>query len=211
MILPRGSALPAHWEQAFSTFFDQQRAFDLHLLSGETEQAGTNQSLGRWQITEIPAGRRGAVEIMVQVEINPSGQVLVSANQAGNRLPVTRLTAAHPNLPVTGKLQHPTGERRSQDGPDLRQLGAEEIQQLRERGYEINATGRLVAGSQPQKKGLFRRRKSQLIELSPEEILSLAGKPLAPEESRRCPNPRCQAVIPLTAEQCEWCGQELKD
>jgi len=43
--------------------------------------------------------------------------------------------------------------------------------------------------------------------LSADDIIDLAGGPLAPEERRPCP--QCGAVIPRDAARCEWCGRRL--
>lgn len=210
-LLRSGTPLPAAWQQTFSTFFDQQQALDLHLLAGQEKEESNKVTAGRWQINEIPTGKRGEIEIQVRVEVNTKGQVLVSAQHAARSLPVTPLTTFPANLPVKTDRPGPTPESAAKQSLDLHHLGAEQIQQLRARGYEINAQGRLVAGSRPQKKGLFRRRKEPIAELTPDEILSLAGEPLAPEESQRCPNPKCRAVIHINARRCEWCGRRLKD
>jgi molecular chaperone DnaK (HSP70) len=53
----------------------------------------------------------------------------------------------------------------------------------------------------------FSRKRPHPRELSPEEIVQLAGEPLAPEDRRICPH--CKAVIPRTAEKCQWCGARL--
>jgi hypothetical protein len=44
-------------------------------------------------------------------------------------------------------------------------------------------------------------------QLSPDDVIQLAGGPLPPEERRACP--QCGAVVPRSAEKCAWCGAPL--
>jgi len=44
-------------------------------------------------------------------------------------------------------------------------------------------------------------------QLSPDDVIELAGGPLAPEERQRCP--QCAAVVPRSAVKCPWCGTSL--
>jgi len=44
-------------------------------------------------------------------------------------------------------------------------------------------------------------------QLSPDDVIKLAGGPLPPEERRACP--QCGAVIPRSARKCAWCGAPL--
>lgn len=50
---------------------------------------------------------------------------------------------------------------------------------------------------------------TQPRELSPSDIIDLAGGPLPPEERRQCP--KCQATISKKATRCEWCGVQIAD
>lgn len=47
----------------------------------------------------------------------------------------------------------------------------------------------------------------QAGQLSPDDVIQLAGGPLPPEERRACP--QCGAVVPRSAEKCAWCGASL--
>jgi hypothetical protein len=44
-------------------------------------------------------------------------------------------------------------------------------------------------------------------QLSPDDVIQLAGGPLPPEERWACP--QCGAVVPRSAEKCAWCGAPL--
>jgi hypothetical protein len=71
----------------------------------------------------------------------------------------------------------------------------------------INLPGSLRAAGQ---RGLFGRQgvRSRRRQLTPEEIVELAGGGLPPEERRNCP--RCDAAVSRKATKCPWCGFSLK-
>jgi len=49
--------------------------------------------------------------------------------------------------------------------------------------------------------------RAQSGQLSPDDVIQLAGGPLPPEERWACP--QCGAVVPRSAEKCAWCGAPL--
>ena len=49
--------------------------------------------------------------------------------------------------------------------------------------------------------------RAQSGQLSPDDVIQLAGGPLPPEQRRACP--QCGAVVPRSAEKCAWCGASL--
>ena len=54
---------------------------------------------------------------------------------------------------------------------------------------------------------LFSRPKHSTNDISVDDILKMAGEPLAEDQRRNCP--KCDAVIARNAKRCEWCGQVL--
>ena len=52
----------------FSTAADNQPAVDIHVLQGERPMAADNKTLGRFQLTDIPAAPRGIPQIEVTFE-----------------------------------------------------------------------------------------------------------------------------------------------
>ena len=70
--------------QIFSTAADGQTAVDIHVLQGEREFAHDNTTLGRFQLTGIPAAPRGVPQIEVTFDIDANGIVNVSAKDLGS-------------------------------------------------------------------------------------------------------------------------------
>ncbi len=69
--------------EIYSTAADNQTSVEVHVLQGEREMAAGNKTLGRFQLTGIPAARRGVPQIEVTFDIDANGIVNVSAKDLG--------------------------------------------------------------------------------------------------------------------------------
>lgn len=78
-VIDRGTTIPAKKAQVFSTAEDNQPAVSIHVLQGERELAKDNKSLGRFDLTGIPAASRGVPQIEVTFDIDANGILTVSA------------------------------------------------------------------------------------------------------------------------------------
>jgi molecular chaperone DnaK len=58
-IIDRNTTIPTSGSQIFSTAVDNQPSVDVHVLQGEREMAADNKTLGRFELTGIPAAPRG--------------------------------------------------------------------------------------------------------------------------------------------------------
>ncbi|MBG9982332.1 molecular chaperone DnaK [Aerococcaceae bacterium DSM 111020] len=82
-LIERNTTIPTSKSQVFSTAADNQPAVDVHVLQGEREMAADNKTLGRFQLTDIPAAPRGVPQIEVTFDIDKNGIVNVSAKDLG--------------------------------------------------------------------------------------------------------------------------------
>ncbi|HLQ96399.1 MAG TPA: molecular chaperone DnaK [Pseudogracilibacillus sp.] len=82
-LIERNTTIPTSESQTFSTAADNQTAVDIHVLQGEREMASDNKTLGRFQLTDIPAAPRGVPQIEVNFDIDANGIVHVRAKDLG--------------------------------------------------------------------------------------------------------------------------------
>ncbi len=78
-MIERNTTIPTRKTEVYSTATDNQTSVEIHVLQGEREIAAGNKTLGRFQLTGIPAARRGIPQIEVTFDIDANGIVNVSA------------------------------------------------------------------------------------------------------------------------------------
>ena len=82
-MIERNTTIPTRKTEIYSTAADNQTSVEIHVLQGEREMAAGNKTLGRFQLTGIPAARRGVPQIEVTFDIDANGIVNVSAKDLG--------------------------------------------------------------------------------------------------------------------------------
>ncbi|PID81374.1 molecular chaperone DnaK [bacterium DOLZORAL124_64_63] len=93
-LIDRNTTIPTEKSQVFSTAADNQPTVDIHVLQGEREMAGDNKTIGRFQLTGIPAAPRGVPQIKVTFNIDTNGILSVSA--------VDQATGKEQSIQITG-------------------------------------------------------------------------------------------------------------
>ncbi|MCI1665751.1 MAG: molecular chaperone DnaK [Atopobiaceae bacterium] len=82
-MIDRNTTIPTSKTDVYSTAADNQTSVEINVLQGEREMASDNKSLGKFQLTGIPAARRGTPKIEVSFDIDANGIVKVSAKDLG--------------------------------------------------------------------------------------------------------------------------------
>ena len=82
-MIERNTTIPTRKTEIYSTAADNQTSVEVHVLQGEREMASGNKTLGKFQLTGLPAARRGVPQIEVTFDIDANGIVNVSAKDLG--------------------------------------------------------------------------------------------------------------------------------
>ncbi len=82
-MIDRNTTIPTRKTEIYSTASDNQTSVEVHVLQGERQMAADNKTLGKFQLTGIPAARRGVPQIEVTFDIEANGIVNVSAKDLG--------------------------------------------------------------------------------------------------------------------------------
>ena len=126
-LIERNTTIPTKKSQVFSTAADGQTSVEVHVLQGEREMAAYNKTLGRFQLTGIPAAPRGVPQIEVTFDIDANGIVHVSAKDmgTGNEQKIvitasTNLTESEIEQAVKEAEAHAEEDKKNKEGIEVR-------------------------------------------------------------------------------------------
>ena len=155
-MIERNTTIPTRKSEIYSTAADNQTSVEIHVLQGERPMARDNKTLGRFQLTGIPAARRGVPQIEVTFDIDANGIVNVSAKDLGTgqqqQITISGSTALSDdevNRMVKDAEAHAEEDRRNKEEAEVRNncdslVNATE-QTLRELGDKVPADAKQQA------------------------------------------------------------------
>jgi len=98
-LIERNTTIPTRKSEVFTTAEDNQPQVEIHVLQGEREMAAYNNTLGKFQLVDIPPAPRGVPQIEVTFDIDANGIVSVSAKDRG--------TSKEQSMTITGQSAIP--------------------------------------------------------------------------------------------------------
>jgi molecular chaperone DnaK len=82
-LIERNTTIPSRKAETFTTAEDNQPSVEIHVLQGESEMAGFNKTLGKFQLVGIPPAPRGMPQVEVSFDIDANGIIHVTAKDLG--------------------------------------------------------------------------------------------------------------------------------
>lgn len=83
VMIERNTTIPKTRTEIYSTAANNQTSVEVNVLQGERTMAADNKSLGKFQLTGIPAAPRGVPQIEITFDIDVNGIVKVTAKDLG--------------------------------------------------------------------------------------------------------------------------------
>jgi molecular chaperone DnaK len=125
-LIERNSTIPTRKSRIFTTVADNQTKVEVHVLQGESDMAGYNKSLAKFELTNIPPSPKGVPQIEVSFEIDVNGIVAVSAqDQATGR---SQSLVIHPSGGLSqSEINRLAGEARQREQSDRTQKEQEAV------------------------------------------------------------------------------------
>ncbi|MFM9225511.1 MAG: Hsp70 family protein, partial [Actinomycetota bacterium] len=152
-LIERNTTIPTKRTEVFTTAEDNQPSVEINVLQGEREMAAYNQSLGKFQLVDLPPMTRGTPQIEVTFDIDANGIVKVSAKD--------RATGKENEIRITGNSSlskeqiaqmvkdaeaHADEDRRRREEAEVRNNADSLVYQtekvLREQGESVSADER---------------------------------------------------------------------
>jgi molecular chaperone DnaK len=126
-LIERNTTIPTRKSEVFTTADDNQPQVEIHVLQGEREMAVYNNTLGKFQLTNIPPAPRGVPQIEVTFDIDANGIVNVSAKDRGTGKEQSMTITGQSALPkedidrmVRDAEQHAEEDRKRRDEAEVR-------------------------------------------------------------------------------------------
>ena len=143
-MIDRNTTIPTSRTEIYSTAADNQTSVEINVLQGEREMAAANKSLGKFQLTGIPAAPRGIPQIEVTFDIDANGIVKVTAKDKG--------TGKEQQITISGStaLSDEEVDRMVKDA----ELHAEEDKKAKEESETRNLTDSLAYSTEQTLKDL---------------------------------------------------------
>ena len=115
-LFTQGSEIPTSATESFTTAKDGETRIFVHVLRGAGRTAASLHSESWWEIGGVAAARAGEPRVEVTFDVDPQGQLGVTAREEDRRLGVKKLAGA-PEKIAPSPLTEPDDDEDIEDDP----------------------------------------------------------------------------------------------
>jgi len=84
-IIEKNTTIPVRSQEVFTTAVDNQDFVTVHIYQGERDLVVNNNSLAKFELTDIPPAKKGVPQIEVTFDVDTNGILSVSAKDLGTK------------------------------------------------------------------------------------------------------------------------------
>jgi molecular chaperone DnaK (HSP70) len=117
-LFTQGSEIPTSATESFTTAKDNDTRIYVHVLRGAGRTAASLHSESWWEIGGVAPARAGDPRVDVTFEVDPQGQLGVTAREEDRRLPVKKLEKAPDKLAPSPLTEPDDDEDMEEDPPE---------------------------------------------------------------------------------------------
>ena len=152
-LIERNTTIPTRRTEVFTTAEDNQPSVEINVLQGEREMASYNQSLGKFNLVDLPPAPRGVPQIEVTFDIDANGIVHVSAKDRATNKEQSMTITSQSSLSkdeidrmIKDAEAHAEDDRRRREEAEVRNNADSLVYQtekvLKEQGDKVSADER---------------------------------------------------------------------
>ena len=116
-LFTQGSEIPTSATESFTTSRDGDKRVVIHVLRGSGRTADKLHSDSWWEVDGITSGKAGEPRVMVTFEVDPQGQLGLSAREDDRRLLVKRFEKSASDKLFASPLTEPDDDEDVEDDP----------------------------------------------------------------------------------------------
>lgn len=117
-LFTQGSEIPTSATESFTTLKDGDKRVLIHILRGAGRTSDKLHSDGWWEVEGITSGKAGEPRVLVTFEVDPQGQLALTAREEDRKLTVKKSEKSSSDKLTASPLTEPDDDEDVEDDPE---------------------------------------------------------------------------------------------